>query len=64
MNKSLLDLMQIGCEKNYEFHLKIVEIEHNIVSVDIDNKTINVEIGLPESEDLTRIINDAIKEVV
>ena len=48
MDKLLLELLKIGSEKNYEFHLKIVEDEHNIVSVDAENKIINVEIGLPE----------------
>lgn len=64
MNKELLDLIQLGSEKNYEFHLKVVEVEHNVISVDTDNKVINVEIGLPESEDLPVIIKNAIKEVV
>ena len=62
MDKLLLELLKIGSEKNYEFHLKIVEDEHNIVSVDAENKIINVEIGLPESKDLPIVINNAIKE--
>jgi hypothetical protein len=64
MDKLLLELLKIGSKKNYEFHLKIVEDEHNIVSVDAENKIINVEIGLPESKDLPIVINNAIKEVV
>lgn len=64
MNNTLLELMQIGSKKNYEFKLKIVEENHNLVSVDVDNKTIFVEIGLPESEDLPKIIEDAITKVV
>lgn len=64
MNNTLLELMQIGSKKNYEFKLKIVEEEHNLVNVDSDNKIIYVEIGLPESKDLPIIIEDAITKVV
>ena len=56
--------MQAGCEKNYEFRLKIVEENHNVVSVDSENKIISVEIGNPEHKDLSVIINDAITKVV
>ena len=64
MNNTLLELMQIGSEKNYEFQLKIVEEEHNIITVDVDNKIIRAELGLPESKDLSNIIMDAITKVV
>lgn len=64
MDNTLLELMKIGCQKNYEFHLKIVEEKHNIVNVNQDIKIIDVELGIPESEDLPIIIKDAITKVV
>ena len=64
MNNTLLELMQIGSEKNYELHLKIVEEQHNIISVNSDDKIIDIEIGLPEHKDLPTLINDAVKKVV
>lgn len=64
MDNLLLELLRVGSEKNYEFHLKIVEEGDNIILVDADKKIIDAVIGQPESVDLPNIINDAIKEVV
>ncbi len=61
MDNLLLELLRVGSEKNYEFHLKIVEGGDNIISVDADKKIIDAVIGQPESVDLPNIINDAIK---
>ena len=63
MNVKLLELFQIGGRKNYEFHYKITEEKVNILSVDNDNKIINVSIGDPEHEDLPKIVEDVIKEL-
>lgn len=64
MENPLYELMIIGTQKKYEFNLKIVEEKHNIVDVNNETRTIYVELGLPESEDLSTIIQDAITKVV
>ena len=64
MNNTLLELMQIGSEKNYEFQLKMIEEKQNSINVDTDNKIIRVEIGIPESEELTEMIVYSIRKVV
>ena len=63
MNDTLLELFQIGGKKNYEFHLKVTEEKINILTLDEENKVINVSIGDPESEDLSIIISDLIEQL-
>ena len=63
MNDSLLELLQIGGRKNYEFRLKIIEEKYNLLNLDDDNKIITVEIGDSESEDLPKIIEDLIEQL-
>ena len=63
MNDSLLELLQIGGKKNYEFRLKIIEEKYNLLNLDDDNKIITVEIGDSENEDLPKIIEDLIGQL-
>ena len=63
MNTSLLELFQLGGQKNYEFHYKMTEGEDNILSVDNDNKIINVSIGNPEDKNLPNLIEDVRKQL-
>lgn len=63
MNNNLLQLFEMGGKKNYEFHYKITEEKHNILSVDNDNKIINVSIGDPDSKNLPSIIDDLLKQL-
>lgn len=61
MNTRILELFQFGVSKNYEFHFTVSEEKINILSVNEDDKIINVTIGDPDHEDLPHIIED-IKE--
>lgn len=63
MNTSLLELLQLGGKKNYEFHYKIREDKLNLLTVDNENKIVTVEIGDPEHEDLNGIIEDVKKQL-
>ena len=61
METSLLELLQLGGQKNYEFHYKLVEEKVNSIVVDNESKTINVVIGDPENKDIKKLTSDAIK---
>ena len=63
MNTSILELLQLGGKKNYEFHFKILEEKINLVNLDDENKIISVEIGDPDHEDLVKIIEDVKKQL-
>ncbi len=63
MNNSLLELLQIGGKKNYEFHLKMTDDKENVLTLDGENRVINVSIGNPEDENLPNIIEDLIDKL-
>lgn len=63
MNKKLLHLFQLGGEKKYEFHLKLVDEGENILSIDKHKKIINVIISDSENKDLPKIIDNIISEI-
>ena len=63
MNKSLLELFQLGGRKNYEFHLKITEDKTNVIALDNEKKIITANIGDTEDENLTNIIEDLKKQL-
>ena len=63
MNDSLLELLQIGGKKNYEFHLKVTEEKVNLLTLDNENKIIDVTIGDPENKDLSIMITDIIEQL-
>ena len=63
MINKLLELFELGGKKNYEFNYSVSEEKNNTLSVDNDNKIINVTIGDPESKDLPIVIEDIIKKL-
>jgi hypothetical protein len=63
MHKSLLELFQLGGRKNYEFHFKIIEDKSNVISLDNENKIITANIGDPDDENLTGLIEDVKKQL-
>jgi hypothetical protein len=60
MNDKLLLLLQEAGRKNYEFHYTMNEDEYNLITVNEDTKIVTVDIGLPESEDIPKIVDDAL----
>ena len=58
MSNPILELLQIGTSKSYEFNFKIIDEKINILNLDYDNKIINVEIGDPNDEELPKMIED------
>jgi hypothetical protein len=63
MNNNLSELFELGGKKNYEFHYKINKESDNILTIDNDNKIIDVTIGDPDSKDLPLIIKDIINQL-
>jgi hypothetical protein len=63
MNTSLLELFEVGGKNDFEFTYKIAEGEENVISLDLENKKINVLIGNPEDKNLDTDIRDVIMTI-
>ena len=63
MNTSLLELFQLGGQKNYEFHYKMTEDGQNVLTIDNENKIISVSIGDPENKELNKNIENIKKQL-
>lgn len=62
MNNTLLELFQTAGQNDFEFTYRTGEGE-NILSLDLDNKTLNLTIGDPEHKDLELTLRDAIMTI-
>ena len=60
MNSKLNDLFNLTGKNNFEFTYK-TEGEDNFITLDIDAKTILVNIANPEDENLDVIIGDVLE---
>lgn len=63
MNNNLTELFELGGKKNYEFHYKIDKESDNILTIDNNNKIIDVTIGDPDSKELPSMIKDIINQL-
>jgi len=59
MNKSLLELFETAGKNDFEFNYKTVEGD-NTISLDLNAKTIFLNIGNPEDKKLEPSLRDAI----
>jgi hypothetical protein len=62
MNNKLNELFHLTGKNDFEFTYK-TDGEDNIIGLDIDNKTINVNIANPEDEALDGMIQDVIVQL-
>lgn len=63
MNTSLLELFEVGGKNDFEFTYKIKEGEDNVISLDLENKKINVLLGNLEDKNLDTNIRDVIMTI-